>query len=158
MQVTHNARSENIRTQAAELQDRVLASSFGLHGQLERTNWNVRGPNFIAIHALFDKVATDAETNSDQIAERVAGLGAIAEGAVQGAAANSFLVPNPRRIADEKEPIFAVASTLAACGQSMREAIGQSARMGYSDTAALFMEISRGVDHQLRHIESYAAP
>ena len=158
MHPTHNTLSENIRAQAAELLNRHLAAAIDLHGQLKQAHWNVRGPNFIAIHELFDKVATDAEGYSDQLAERAAGLGAIAEGTVQVAATNSFLVPYPLRIADEKEHVFAVASTLAAFGQSVRDAIGQSVGMGDADTADLFTEISRGVDQRLWLVESHAAP
>jgi starvation-inducible DNA-binding protein len=156
--MTHNTLSENIRAQAAELLNKHLAAAIDLHGQLKQAHWNVRGPNFIAIHELFDTVAADAETYSDQIAERAAGLGAIAEGTVQVAAANSFLVPYPLRIADEKEHIFAVASTLAAFGQSVREAVGQSAAIGDADTADLFTESSRGVDRRLWLVESHAGP
>ena len=156
--MTHNTLSENIRAQASELLNKHLAAAIDLHGQLKQAHWNVRGPNFIAIHELFDTIAAEAETYSDQIAERAAGLGAIAEGTVQVAAANSFLVPYPLRIADEKEHIFAVASTLAAFGQSVREAIGQSAGMGDADSADLFTEISRGVDRRLWLVESHAGP
>jgi starvation-inducible DNA-binding protein len=158
VQMTHNTLSENIRALAAELLNRHLAAAIDLHGQIKQAHWNVRGPTFIAIHELFDKVAIDAEAYSDQIAERAAALGAIAEGTVQVAAANSFLVPYPLRIADEKEHIFAVASTLAGFGQSVREAIGQSTTMGDADTADLFTQISRGVDHQIWLVESHAAP
>ena len=126
--------------------------------QLKQAHWNVRGPTFIAVHELFDKVAGEAESYSDLLAERAAGLGAVAEGTVQVAAERSFLVPYPLRIADEKEHIFAVAATLAAFGQSAREAIGQSATIGDADTADLFTEISRGVDHQLWLVESHAVP
>jgi starvation-inducible DNA-binding protein len=70
----------------------------------------------------------------------------------------SFLVPYPLRIADENQHLFAVAATLAAFGQSAREAIGQSAAIGDADTADLFTEISRGVDHQLWLVESHATP
>lgn len=158
MQATHNTLSVNIRARAAELLNKHLAAAIDLHGQLKQAHWNVRGPNFIAIHELFDKVAVKAETYSDQIAERAAGLGATAEGTVQVASANSFLVAYPLRIADEKEHVFAVAATLAAFGQSVREAIGQAAAMGDADTADLFTEVSRDVDHQLWFVESHAAP
>jgi starvation-inducible DNA-binding protein len=158
MHTTHNTLSENIRTQTAEILNRCLAAAIDLHGQLKQAHWNVRGPTFIAVHELFDKVAGEAESYSDLLAERAAGLGAVAEGTVQVAAERSFLVPYPLSIADEKEHIFAVAATLAAFGQSAREAIGQSATIGDADTADLFTEISRGVDHQLWLVESHAVP
>jgi starvation-inducible DNA-binding protein len=156
MQTTHNTLSENIRTQAAEILNRHVAAAIDLHAQLKQAHWNVRGPTFIAVHELFDKVAGEAETYSDLLAERAAGPGAVAEGTVQVAAERSFVVPYPLRIADEKEHIFAVAATLAAFGQSAPEAIAQSATIGDADTADLFTETSRDVDHQLWLVESHA--
>ncbi len=158
MHPTHNTLSENIRAQAVELLNKHLAAAIDLHDQLKQAHWNVRGPAFIGVHELFDKVAGEAESYSDLIAERAAGLGGVAEGTVQVAAERSFLIPYPLRIADENEHIFAVAATLAAFGQSARDAIGQSETFGDADTADLFTEISRRVDHQLRLVESHAAP
>ena len=54
--------------------------------------------------------------------------------------------------------MFAVSGTLAAFGQSAREAIDQAATFGDADTADLFTEISRGIDHQLWFVESHIAP
>ena len=93
MQPTHNALSENVRAQSAELLNLHLAAAIDLHGQLKQAHWNVRGPTFIAVHELFDKVAETVEGYTDQIAERAAALGAIAQGTVQVAAERSFLVP-----------------------------------------------------------------
>jgi starvation-inducible DNA-binding protein len=158
MQTTHNTLSPNVRAQSAELLNLHLAAAIDLHGQLKQAHWNVRGPTFIAVHELFDKVAETVEGYADEIAERAAALGAIAEGTVQVAAERSFLVPYPLRIADEKEHLFAVASTLAAFGQSAREAIGKAAGFGDADTADLFTEVSRGVDRQLWFVESHTPP
>ena len=157
MQATHNILSENVRTQTTELLNRHLAAAIDLHGQPKQAHWNVRGPTAIAVHELFDKVAGEAESYSDLLAERAAGLGAVAEATVQVATERSFLVPYPLRIADESQHIFVVAATLTALGRSAREAIGQSATIGDADTADLFTEISRGVDHQLWLVESHVA-
>jgi len=158
MHPTHNTLSENIRTQSVELLNRHLAAAIDLHGQLKQAHWNVRGPSFIGVHELFDRVAGEAESYSDLIAERAAGLGGVAEGTVQVASERSFLVPYPLRIADESQHIFAVSATLAAFGQSARDAIGQSETVGDADTADLFTAISRGVDQQLWLVESHVAP
>ena len=99
MQPTHNTLSENVRAQSAELLNVHLAAAIDLHGQLKQAHWNVRGPTFIAVHELFDKVAETVEGYADQIAERAAGLGAIAEGTIQVAAERSFLVPRRREAA-----------------------------------------------------------
>ena len=130
MQPTHNTLSENIRAQSIELLNKHLAAAIDLHAQVKQAHWNVRGPGFIAIHELFDKVSVEVENYSDLIAERAGGLGGTAHGTIQVAAERSFLVPYALGIADEKQHAFAVSGALAAFGQSVREAIGQAATVG----------------------------
>ncbi|MDR3440542.1 DNA starvation/stationary phase protection protein Dps [Telmatospirillum sp.] len=158
MQPTHNTLSENIRAQSVELLNKHLAAAIDLHSQVKQAHWNVRGPGFIAIHELFDKVAGEVEGYSDLIAERARGLGGAAHGTVQVAAENSFLVPYPLTVADEQEHVFAVSASLAAFGQSIRDAIGQTATLGDPTTSDLFTEVSRGVDQQIWLVESHGAP
>ena len=158
MLTTRNTLSANIRTQSAESLNRHLAAAIDLHAQVKQAHWNVRGPNFIAIHQLFDQVAGKVEGWSDLLAERARGLGGAAEGTIQVAARLSFLIAYPLGVADEQEHVFAVAGALAAFGESAREAIDRAATSGDADTADLFTEISRGIDQQLWLVESHAAP
>jgi len=158
MQPTHNTLAENIREQSVALLNKHLAAAIDLHGQTKQAHWNVRGPNFIAIHELFDRVSTEVESFSDLIAERTRGLGGTAQGTIQTAVENSFLVPYRLSIADEQQHTFAVASALAAFGQSVREASDQAADFGDMTTADLFTELSRGIDQQLWFVESHIVP
>jgi starvation-inducible DNA-binding protein len=95
MHHTHNTLSENIRAKSVELLNKHLAAAIDLHGQVKQAHWNVRGPAFIAVHELFDRVAGTVEDYSDTLAERAAALGGTAQGTVQVAAERSFLVPTP---------------------------------------------------------------
>ena len=158
MHFTHNTLSDSVREQSVALLNRHLSAAIDLQAQLKQAHWNVRGPTFIAVHELFDKVATLAGDYADLIAERAAALGGASEGTIQVAAARSFLVPYPLRIADERQHLFAVAAALAAFGQSTREAIGLSAAFGDPATADLFTAITRGIDVELWYIESHVAP
>jgi starvation-inducible DNA-binding protein len=158
MHPTHNTLSEEIRAQSIELLNKHLAAAIDLHGQVKQAHWNVRGPAFIAVHELFDKVSEEVENYSDLIAERAGGLGGIAQGGVQLAAKRSFLIPYTVGIADEQQHIFAVSGTLAAFGQSVREASDLAVDFGDATTADLFTEISRGIDQQLWFVESHIAP
>jgi starvation-inducible DNA-binding protein len=158
MRLTHNTLSKPIRAQSIELLNRHLAAAIDLHAQVKLAHWNVRGPNFISIHELFNKVSIEVENFSDLIAERAGGLGGTAYGSVQIAADRSFLIPYPVGIADENRHVFAVSGALAAFGQSVREAINQSSTIGDADTADLFTQVSRGIDRQLWLVESHLAP
>jgi starvation-inducible DNA-binding protein len=158
MNKTHNTLPSAIRGQSIEILNLHLAAAIDLHAQTKQAHWNVRGPNFIAIHQLFDRVSEEVETFSDMLAERAGGLGGIAQGTIQVAASNSFLVPYPLHIADENKHIFAVAGALAAFGQSVRDASQRCTGFGDLDTADMFTEISRGIDQQLWLVESHFAP
>ena len=47
-----------------------LADIIDLQTQLKQAHWNVKGPHFIGLHELFDKIAEDLESYVDMIAER----------------------------------------------------------------------------------------
>lgn len=158
MQHTYNSLSENVRAKSIELLNRHLAAAIDLHGQVKQAHWNVRGPAFIAIHELFDKVADKVESYSDTFAERAAALGGTAQGTVHVAAERSFLAPYVLGVAAEREHIGAVSASLAAFGQSARLAIDEAAAAGDADTSDLFTEVSRGIDHQLWFVESHLPP
>ena len=158
MQFTHNTLTEIIRAQSVELLNKHLAAAIDLHAQVNQVHWNVRGPNFIAVYELFDKVSEHVEDYSDMLAERAGGLGGTAHGTIQIAVERSFLIPYPHGIADAASHLFAVAAMLAAFGQSARDAITASAEFGDADTADLFTEISRGIDQQLWFVEAHTPP
>jgi starvation-inducible DNA-binding protein len=158
MNKTRNTLDPTIRMRSVDLLNKHLAAAIDLHAQTKQAHWNVRGPNFIAIHELFDRVSEEVEGFSDMLAERAGGLGGAAHGTVQVAAKTSFLVPYALHIADETQHVFAVAGALAAFGQSVRDASTDATGFGDADTADLFTEISRGIDQQLWFVESHLSP
>ena len=71
MYTTKNDLPEQTRTRMIELLNARLADAIDLQTQMKQAHWNVKGPNFIALHELFDKVNEDVEDYVDLIAERV---------------------------------------------------------------------------------------
>lgn len=53
-----------------ELLNQQLADAVDLGLQAKQAHWNVKGPHFIGLHELFDKVAEELEEFTDGIAER----------------------------------------------------------------------------------------
>lgn len=53
----------------------VLADSYALYLKTQNYHWNVTGPNFTSLHALFETQYTDLATAIDLIAERIRALG-----------------------------------------------------------------------------------
>jgi starvation-inducible DNA-binding protein len=60
---------------ADELQHRLHALN-DLHLTLKHAHWNVTGPNFIAVHEMLDPQIDLVRGYADEIAERIATLGA----------------------------------------------------------------------------------
>jgi starvation-inducible DNA-binding protein len=152
---TKNTLPQSIRLQSVELLNRNLASAIDLERQAKQAHWNVKGPNFIALHELFDKVAEAAEEFADLLAERVTALGGTAEGRIQAVTRQSAMPPYPGDIVSGREHVDALSTALAACGTAVREAIDEAAQFGDADTADVFTEISRETDKQLWLVESH---
>ena len=98
---TENDLPKAARVELNALINQRLADAVDLQMQLKQAHWNVKGPHFIGLHELFDKVAEDVESYVDMIAERAVQLGGIAEGTVRvTAAARSRLQEYPLTIGD----------------------------------------------------------
>ena len=158
MYPTKNDLSEGTRREMIELCNARLADAIDLQTQTKQAHWNVKGPHFIALHELFDKVNQDVEDYVDLIAERAVQLGGTVQGTVRSVAKRSTLAEYPLEIANGRQHVDALSSALAAFGKAIRAAVADSNRAGDADTNDIFIEISRGVDKWLWMVEAHLAP
>jgi len=155
MYTTKNDLPEQSRAKLIELLNARLADAIDLQTQMKQAHWNVKGPNFIALHELFDKINEDVEDYVDDVAERAVQLGGIAEGTARLAAKRSSLSEYPANTVDGQAHVEALSSVLAAFGKSVRKAINDANDIGDLDSADLFTEISRGMDKWLWFVEAH---
>jgi len=156
MYETENDIPKSARAELNALINQRLADVIDLQLQLKQAHWNVKGPHFIGLHELFDKIAEDVETYVDEIAERVVQLGGIAQGTVRVAAAGSRLEEYPLTIADGSAHVEAVAKALSTFGREARLSIDEANALDDADTADLFTEVSRGIDKWLWFVEAHS--
>src|SRR5947199_7717186 len=135
---TKNDLPETTRVKVVELLNARLADCIDLQTQTKQAHWNVKGPNFIALHELFDKVNEEAEDYVDDIAERAVQLGGVAEGTARTVAERSSLSEYPAKAVDGCGHVEALASALAAFGKAARKAIEEANDLRDLDTADLF--------------------
>lgn len=147
--------SEKTRRSVIVLLNLRLADAIDLQTQVKQAHWNVKGPQFIALHELFDKISDLVLEQIDDIAERVTSLGGIAEGTVAVAAKRSKLKNYPLNITAGKDHLFYLSTQLSVYGKAMRAAIDESDKLGDADTADLFTQISRAVDKYLWFLEAH---
>lgn len=58
----------------------VVADCYAILGQTHLCHWNVRGPGFFTLHNAFEVQYTELFAATDEIAERIRALGALAPG------------------------------------------------------------------------------
>jgi starvation-inducible DNA-binding protein len=156
MYETENDISQERRSELNALMNRRLADGVDLQMQMKQAHWNVKGPSFIGLHELFDKVARSVESYVDMIAERIVQLGGIAEGTVRLAASRTRLPEYPLEIAEGMAHVEAVARALSTFGKEVRSTIDEANALDDAGTADLFTEISRGIDQWLWFVEAHS--
>lgn len=154
MYETRNDLPRDVRLQLAALLNQRLADAIDLRTQMKVAHWNVKGPEFIALHKLFDDVAASVDEYVDLIAERAVQLGGIAEGTARQVAERTTLDEYAGSgSADQHVP--AVADALADFGKGIRQATASALEAGDQDTADILIEISRGTDKWLWFVEAH---
>ncbi len=72
--------SEESSTELAQVLQERLSAYNDLHLTLKHVHWNVVGPNFIAVHEMIDPQVDLVRGYADEVAERIATLGASPKG------------------------------------------------------------------------------
>lgn len=132
-----------------------LADAADLRSQTKQAHWNVKGPNFIALHELFDRISAELDAHVDNIAERITTLGGTALGTVRLSAQYSSLPEYPHEITDGVDHVEALSSAIADFGKRTRRDIDETDALGDKDTADLYTEISRAIDKALWFVEAH---
>jgi|SRR5688572_10254025 len=155
MHSTRNDLPEPVRSKMVELLNARLADSIDLELQSKQAHWNVKGPHFIALHELFDKVHDTVEEHVDLIAERALQLGGSADGTLASVAKRTTLPRYGAEIVAGPDHVRALSGALAAAAKGARAAIETATEIGDAATADLFTEVVRDLDKQLWFVEAH---
>lgn len=152
---TKNDIPEAVRSDVIEILGGLLADAVDLHLQGKQAHWNVKGPDFLALHQLFDKLVEEVQEYADLLAERIVQLGGIAAGTARLVAARTELEEYPATIARGDEHVHAMTNALGAFAARVRPAIDRAGEIGDAVTADLLTEITRGTDKLLWFVEAH---
>ncbi len=155
MNPTKNDLSAKTRAAVADLLNERLADLIDLGLQAKQAHWNVKGPQFIALHELFDSVAAEIIPFVDDVAERIVALGGTAEGTLAAVGKRTSLTAYATTIVKGRDHVEALSTALAKTGQKMRAAIDQANQFEDADTADLCTGISRSLDKTLWFVEAH---
>lgn len=155
MATTRNDLKSNAKKVSIELLNARLADSIDLALLTKQAHWNLKGPQFIAIHEMLDTFRATVDGHVDTIAERAVQLGGMAEGTVQTVFEKTALKPYPTGITRTKDHLAALIERYGAVANSVRAAIDEADEAGDADTADIFTAFSRDLDKSLWFLEAH---
>ena len=153
MHTTNRLPDKTLGETATLLQER-LTDSIDLMLHAKQARWNVKGPDFIALHKLFDRVHQEAAKFVDLIAERLVQLGGTARGHSRTTALHSSLPDHAADISSAKKHIAELAHAMSYYGELVRQAITCATQHEDPTTAEVFTEISRSTSSNLWIVEA----
>ncbi|MBI1346345.1 DNA starvation/stationary phase protection protein Dps [bacterium] len=147
--------AEDVRGKSMVLLQKSLADAINLALQTKQAHWNVKGPQFIALHELFDSIADIVNDQVDTIAERITAFGGTAEGTLEAVVGRTQMKAYPIDISSGRDHVKALSQALAHFGKTARENVDKADELGDTGTADLFTGISREIDKQLWFVEAH---
>jgi starvation-inducible DNA-binding protein len=153
---TKNDLAAAARTEVCRLLNARLADCIDLQTMCKQAHWNVKGPQFISLHKLFDDINEDVEDYVDLLAERIVQLGGTAEGTTRVAAQRTTLLDYPLAISAGHEHVAALSDVLAQFGRAARIGIEEMNELEDAVSADILTGICRGIDKWLWFVEAHA--
>src|SRR5260221_7027780 len=121
--------SEKTRRNVIVILNDRLADAIDLQSQVKQAHWNVKGPNFIALHELFDKISDLFLEQIDAIAERVTSLRGTTKDTVAVTAKRSKLKNYPLSITASKDHLFYLSTQLSMFSKTTRTTIDDTDKL-----------------------------
>ena len=152
---TRNGLKSNAKSVSIDVLNARLADGIDLALATKQAHWNIKGPQFIALHEMLDPFRADLDVHVDTMAERVVQLGGTALGTAQDVAKTTKLAPYPTDIHKSKDHLEALIERYAEAADSVRKAIDTTGEAGDPATADIFTAYSRSLDKALWFLESH---
>lgn len=152
---THNDLNSNAKKVCIEVLNARLADAIDLALLTKQAHWNIKGPQFIALHQMIDGFRTELDGHVDTMAERIVQLGGTALGTTQAVAGATTLPAYPTDIHSSVDHLAALIERYARAAKLVRDAIDVSDEAGDADTADIFTAYSRALDKSLWFLEAH---
>lgn len=155
---THETRNDlpsNAKTTVIALLNENLAAAIDLALATKQAHWNMKGPQFIAVHEMVDGFRGQLDEHVDTIAERVVQLGGTALGSLQPVAKATKLKPYPTDVFKVHDHLEELAARYGAVANMVRKAIEEADEAGDATTADIFTAASRTLDKTLWFLEAH---
>jgi len=133
--------SEDVRRKIADTLNARLADGLDLHGQIKVAHWNIKGPQFAALHPLFETFAVSLANHNDAVAERAVTLGGRAYGTARHVAKSSRLPDYPAETTRDMDHVKLLAERIEKYLEGARESRTLGEELRDTDTVDLLTGI-----------------
>jgi starvation-inducible DNA-binding protein len=141
MDPSPNRLPENTRARVVEALNAGLADGLDLHMQIKVAHWNVKGPHFAALHALFEQMAIGLAGHNDEVAERAVTLGGRAYGTARHVAKASRVPEYPQETTRDLEHVRLLSDRIDLYLEHVRTARDVAEKADDADTVDLLTQI-----------------
>jgi starvation-inducible DNA-binding protein len=155
MQATLNDLKTSAKHKSITTLNALVAQSIDLALVTKQAHWNLRGPQFIAIHLMLDGFRAEIDEHTDIMAERIVQLGGTVAGTLQTVAEATALPPYPPKIRTISEQLPELIKRYGLLANGVRAAIAETDDAGDADTADILTGFSRVLDKDLWFLESH---
>ena len=145
--------AETTRLQMIELLNSCLADVADLQTHAKHAHWNVKGPQFLSLHDLFEQIASRLAKGADTIAERITALGGLAQGTARQVSAASNVPQYDSDAVVGEEHVRALAKRMAFVGGRIGANVAVAHQLGDDVTGDLLIDIMRQADKDLWFLE-----
>jgi starvation-inducible DNA-binding protein len=144
-----------IRLDVITMLNQTLACTVDLRSQVRQACWNIKGKDFSLLHPLFATMLNELQTYTEMVAERITVLGGVVMGTVRMAARQSKLPEYPDAVMEGDGHVLALVERFGQYAVTLRDDITLAADVEDAGSAAVYTDISRGVDRQLWVLETH---
>ncbi len=155
---THKTRNDlpsNAKATVIALLNDNLAATIDLSLATKQAHWNLKGPQFIAVHEMLDGFRTQLDGHTDTIAERVVQLGGTALGSLQSVASATKLKAYPVDIYAIHDHLAALIENYGDVANLVRKSIDEADEAGDANSADILTAASRDLDKALWFLEAH---
>ncbi len=113
--------NQDVHVPVADAVNTVLVDVLDLALQARQAHWAVTGPQFHALHQMFDELSTGLMEQADEIAERVLALNHVPDGRLDTIKRASHLEPFPAGAVGSAEAASLIRDRLATVAAEVRK-------------------------------------
>ena len=130
--------SDTGRKTVAKALYHFLADTYVIYLKSQNFHWNVKGPNFFALHLLFEKQYAELAEALDEIAERIQALGFHVDASFAGLQKECCIADDRKPLAAKKmiQKLLSAHEELICCGREIAKIVDENNDQASADLIA----------------------